>query len=336
LISTPSKEKLVQIIDEASSEGARLHQACLTAGISYRSYLRWKTGKVNDGRLGAEKQVPRKLSIEEAELFYQEANKPEYREQTPGQIVASLLEKGIYFGSERTLYRILKAKSALVNRTESRKPGRHRKPPELRASGPNQVWTWDITWLKTDVKGIFVYGYAVIDIFSRMIVGWTVEQTESPELARNLYDRIIRDRKVKPQFVHADNGGPMKGLSLVAFLTQLQVGLTYSRPRVSDDNPFIESFFRTVKYHVSYPKAFLGLDDAREWFATFIDWYNMKHRHSGIGYVTPNQKHTGADILLFFKRQITLDKAAKEHPERFVSGPRTVAPERIVILNKTA
>lgn len=250
--------------------------------------------------------------------------------------MASLLEKGIYFGSERTLYRILKAKSALINRTESRKPGRQRKPPELKASGPNQVWTWDITWLKTDVKGIFVYGYVVIDIFSRMIVGWSVEQSESPELARNLYERIIRDRKVKPQFIHADNGGPMKGLSLVAFLTQLQVGLTYSRPRVSDDNPFIESFFRTVKYHVSYPKAFFGLNDARKWFATFIDWYNMKHRHSGIGYVTPNQKHTGADILLFSKRQITLNKAAQVHPERFVRGPRTVAPERIVILNKAA
>lgn len=114
--------------------------------------------------------------------------------------------------------------------------------------------------LKVHRSGFYACGYVVIDIFSRMIVGWTVYQTESPELARNLYERIIRDRKVKPQFVHADNGGPMKGLSLVAFLTQLQVGLTYSRPRVSDDNPFIESFFRTVKYHVSYPKAFAGLE----------------------------------------------------------------------------
>ena len=137
-----------------------------------------------------------------------------------------------------------------------------------------------------------------------------IEDHESPELARDLYRRIIRDLGVKPQFVHADNGGPMKGISLVAFLTQLEVGLTYSRPRVSDDNPFIESFFKTVKYSVGYPKVFTGLPVAREWFARFINWYNTCHRHSGIGYVTPQQKHCGADIELFSRRQCTLDLAA--------------------------
>ncbi len=167
-------------------------------------------------------------------------------------------------------------------------------------------------------------------------MGWSIETNESPDHAKALFARIIRDRKVLPKFVHADNGGPMRGLSLVAFLSQLQVGLSYSRPRVSDDNPFIESFFRTVKYHVSYPKLFTELEAAREWFARFIDWYNTSHRHSGIGYVTPHQKHTGQDIHLFERRQLALNAAAILHPERFVQGPRTVTPDRHVRLNKAS
>lgn len=118
------------------------------------------------------------------------------------------------------------------------------------------MWSWDITWLKTDVKGVFLFAYVILDIFSRKIVGWSIEESESPELARNLFRRIIRELGLMPLFVHADNWGPMKGLSLVAFLTQPEVGLTYSRPRVSDDNPFIESFFKSVKYRVGYPKVF--------------------------------------------------------------------------------
>lgn len=128
----------------------------------------------------------------------------------------------------------------------------------------------------------------------------------------------------------------MKGLSLVAFLTQLEAGLSYSRPRVSDDNPYIESFFKTIKYRVGYPKVFRGIQAAREWFARFINWYNTEHRHSGIGYVTPQQKHCGADLLIFERRQITLDKAAAAYPERFVRGPRTVMPEQEVRLNKAS
>lgn len=176
------------------------------------------------------------------------------------------------------------------------------------------MWSWDITWLKTYVKGLFLFAYVILDIFSRKIVGWSIEESESPELARNLFRRIIRELGLMPLFVHADNGGPMKGLSLVAFLTQLEVGLTYSGPRVSDDNPFIESFFKSVKYRVGYPKVFSGILSAREWFARFIDWYNNEHRHSGIGYVTPHEKHSGADILIFERRQITLDAVAAVHP----------------------
>ena len=316
--------------------GARVKIACQTLEISFRSYLRWKAGKLDDGRKGAVKKVPRKLSEAEREAFYKEANTARFRDMTPEQIVSILCEEGTYYGSDRTLYRIFADKKALASRTESRKPGPSKKPPELVATGPNQVWSWDITWLRTDVKGLFYYAYVVIDVFSRAIVGWSIEDCESPEHAKKLFERIITRLGVKPKFVHADNGGPMRGVSLVAFLTELHVGLTHSRPRVSDDNPYIESFFRTVKYHVSFPSNFSTLQAARDWFALFIDWYNTKHRHSGIGYVTPLQKHNGLDIQLFASRQETLNNAARAHPERFVRGPKTVAQPRVVYLNKKA
>ncbi|MGH9439536.1 MAG: IS3 family transposase [Terriglobia bacterium] len=326
----------MRLIGEAVVAGARVKNACQTLEISFRSYLRWKAGKLEDGRKGAAKTVPRKLSDEEREAFYKEANTARFRDMTPDQIVAILCEEGTYYGSERTLYRIFTDKKALASRTESRKPGPSRKPPELVASGPNQVWSWDITWLRTDIKGFFNYAYVVIDVFSRAIVGWSVEDCESPDHAQKLFERIILKSGVRPQFVHADNGGPMRGVSLVAFLTDLQVGLTHSRPRVSDDNPYIESFFRTVKYHVSFPSNFATIQAARDWFALFIDWYNTQHRHSGIGYATPTQKHYGQDIKLLESRQETLNTAARTYPERFVRGPKTVAQPRLVYLNKKA
>lgn len=256
---------------------------------------------------------------------------------TPGQIVAILAEEGVWLGSERTLYRILKTRKALESRTESRRPVTSKKPPELVASGPNQVWSWDITWLRTDVAGIFVFAYVVIDIFSRKVVGWTIEANESDAHAAQLFKRIIRDTGVCPRFVHADNGSPMKGLSLVSFLTRMQVGLTYSRPRISDDNPFIESFFKTLKYTVGYPKAFTGLNEARTWFANFVDWYNTSHRHSGIDFVTPEMRHTGDDIRLLAARNATRQAAFEKHRNRFVRGLKTYSiPIQPVTLNKSA
>ena len=170
----------MELIGEAVGSGARVGAACRIIGISSRTYLRWKLGHVIDRRKGAAKRVPRKLSEAEAERFYQEANAPRFRDMTAAQIVAILSEEGVYYGSERTLYRILKAKNALVSRTESRKPGVSRKPPELVATGPNQVWSWDITWVKTDVKGIFLFAYVVLDVFSRKIVGWSDRRPREP------------------------------------------------------------------------------------------------------------------------------------------------------------
>lgn len=316
-------------------EGARVKKACNTVEISYHSFLRWRAGQVDDLRKGAEKSVPRKLSPDEEEAFYNTANSPEYRDKTPAQIVASLLEKGIYYGSESTLYRIMRKRSALQHRGESKARSKSRKPQELVATAPNQVWTWDITWLKTTVLGMFLYAYVIIDIYSRKIVGWSVESVEDTVLAKELFQKSIRNNSI-PRFVHSDNGGPMKGLNLVAFLTKMKIGLSFSRPRVSDANPFIESFFGSMKGHVKYPKQFESIEEARSWFADFVHWYNNFHSHSGIGYVTPNQKHTGKEVEIFRKRQATLNKAAQLHPERFVKGPKNVTPEKSVILNKAS
>lgn len=324
MLAVAEKEKLVQIVSEAGHDGAGLKRACNTVGIAFKTFRRWKTGNTTDKRKGAPKNVVRKLSNIEVEQFYQEACSERFKDKTPGQIVSNLLEEGIWHGSERTLYRILKTRNALQSRTESRKPSSSKKPAELVADGPHQVWTWDITWLKTEVAGIFLYAYVIIDLFSRKVVGWTLEQSENPELARNLFARVIRDTGFSPRFVHADNGGPMRGLTLVAFLTNLNIGMSFSRPRVSDDNPFIESFFKTLKYRVGYPKTFKDIATARTWFATFVNWYNHEHRHSGIDYFTPNQRHSGEYIGLRNLRQKTLEIARQAHPERFVRPSKNI------------
>jgi transposase InsO family protein len=334
MIPEEQKKHIVQYIQDAVEDGARVKEACACIELSYRSFLRWKAGKTHDGRKGAVKSVPRKLSSAEEQAFFDVANTQEFRDKTPGQIVASLLEKGIYHGSERTLYRILKKREALGHRQKRRAPTKSKKPQELIATDPNQVWNWDITWLPTRVKGIFLFAYVIIDIFSRKIVGWSVEIEESPELAAALFRRTINGQKAKPVFVHADNGGPMKGLSLVALLTMLQVNMTYNRPRVSNDNPFIESFFGSMKGHVKYPKCFEDVEHARIWFAEFVDWYNNQHLHSGIGYVTPAQRHSGQDLDILSERQKTLNKAYEMFPERFVKGTRELLGNRAVILHK--
>lgn len=326
----------MRLIDEAVADGARLKPACHTVEISFKSYLRWRSGKFVDLRKGAAKTVPRKLSEEEIEIFYQTANEVRFRDMTPEQIVAILAEEGIWLGSARTLYRILKKKQALVPRSESKSGTGTRKPPELTATGPNQVWSWDMTWLKSKVSGLFYFAYVIIDIFSRKIVGWSIEDREDAELAQKLFRRVIRDLRVVPEFVHADNGGAMKGYTLVSFLYALNIGLTYSRPRVSDDNPFIESFFKTLKYNVGYPKHFSDETAARQWFARFIHWYNTEHRHSGIEYVTPEQRHSGDHLEILAKRQQTVQLAAQRNPQRFVRGPRRFDPLLAVTLNKAS
>lgn len=245
------------------------------------------------------------------------ATNKRFADRTPEQIVATLAEEGIYVASASTLYRVLRKYKALAHRQESRKPRKAIKTAYRDVTGANQVWSWDITWLKTPVAGIFLYAYTIIDLYDRSIVGWTIETSESEYHSRRLFQRTIRDLGVCPVIVHADNGNPMRGVTLAVFLDSLMITRSYSRPRCSNDNAFIESWHKTLKYSVGYPRSFESLGHARCWFTEFINWYNTEHQHSGIGYVTPQQRRSGAAQEIYERRNRTLHEARIQNPLRW-------------------
>jgi transposase InsO family protein len=253
-------------------------------------------------------------------VFYTVANSIRFRDLTPEQIVAILSEECNYYGSSSTLYRILRKRKAMQHRQETKKPVKNVKAIPTLVTGPNQVWAWDNTWLKTDVVGLFKYGYTIIDLFDRTIVGWSVEDSESDQHARTLFERVIRNHKVVPKIIHADNGGPMRGVSLGAFLDSLCVTRSHSRPRCSNDNAFIESWHKTLKHTVGYPAFFSSLEHARAWYANFVAWYNHEHLHSSLGYVTPHQRRTGEALEIYRIRNQTILNAKMKHPLRWRTG----------------
>lgn len=289
---------------------------------------------MHDNRKGAIKRVPRKLSETERAKILEIACNSRFKDSTAHEIVPLLLEDGEYYGSVRTFYRVLKSADMLYNRSNSKDKKKKNKPPEKIATGPNQVWVWDITLLKSDVRGLFYYAYVIKDIYDKSIVGWEIHESESGENAKALFRRLARKNKMSGIHLHSDNGSPMKSITLLEFLNELHVGNSYSRPRVSNDNAFIESFFKTMKYCPSYPKYFKSLDDSRIWMAEFIHWYNNFHLHSALGYITPMQKRKGKDIAIFKKRNKALKEAKNLYPERW--GKRKTKqwiPLEIVVLN---
>ncbi len=192
---------------------------------------------------------------------------------------------------------------------------------EQKATASDQVYTWDITYMGRTVKGLFYYAYVIMDIFDKSIVGWAVHEEESVVYSADLFERTLKGRKIKLRALHADNGGPMKGITLMALLQELKVEVSHSRPRVSNDNPFSESLFKTMKYRVNYPGRFESLDHARQWMASFVLWYNQEHLHSSIGYVTPEQMRTGQAEAIFRDRNATMREARMAYPERWGSRP---------------
>jgi len=242
------------------------------------------------------------------------------------EVYNSLLDKGIYLASESSFYRILRSKNATTHRCETKEGSSRKKPATLTATAKNQVWMWDITWIKSSVQGLYYYAYVIEDLFDRSIVGWAIYENESAEHAKELFDAVTRKECAHPIFVHSDNGNAMKGITLVAFYYRLGIVPSFSRPRVSDDNPFIESFFKTLKYTCGYPRFFTDIDHARKWFADFIDWYNRSHMHSGLQYVTPSQKRNGDHNAIFAQRNEVIEDAKRKHPERW--GSRDVRKYR--------
>ena len=337
LISPEKRQMAIQAIAEAVSQGARQKKACTIMGITPRSLQNWRRSGLKDQRQTAKKKPGNKLSKQERERVLAVCNSEEFKDQSPKQIVPTLADKGLYIASESSFYRILRDVGQLEHRRRSSAPGTIVKPDPYVADGPNQVWSWDITYLASTVKGRFFYLYLFMDIFSRKIVGWEVHENESSELAANIL-RKAKFAEVLPGnhelVLHSDNGGPMKGATMLATMQKIGVVPSFSRPSVSNDNPFSEALFKTLKYVPVYPsKPFESVDDARQWVAKSCKWYNHSHRHSGLKFVTPIQRHKGEDVKILEQRKHVYEQAKKMHPERWSGKTRNWNYEAIVKLN---
>jgi transposase InsO family protein len=308
----------------AKEEKVSERTVCLLLGITPKTLQNWRKTGLKDRRKGSNRYVSHRLSEAEKQALYDQSISERFKDRTPAEIIATLSYENNYIASESSLYRILREKGALAHRRESKKPRKSTPHIPFIVTGPNQVWAWDITWLRTTVRGIFKYAYSIIDLFDRTLVGWIIEDNESDDHAKKLFTHVIRDQKVVPQIVHADNGNPMRGACLASFLDGLLVSRSYSRPRVSDDNAFIESWHKTLKNTVGYPKAFDSLSDARTWFADFVNWYNNCHMHSGLGYVTPQQRRSGEAEEIYQKRDEGLQAAKLRNPSRWRKGKTKV------------
>jgi putative transposase len=291
-------------------------------GISMRTFQRWtqeRELKV-DGRPGADRPQPEnKLSQEEREAVLDIVNSPAYKSLPPSQIVPTLADEGRYLASESTFYRILREEGQQQHRGRSQAP-ENRPMSTHCATGPNQVWCWDITWLPGPAKGVYFYLYLILDLYSRKIVGWEIHAQESSELASQLLRRAYLREGVGgvPLVLHSDNGSPMKGAALAETLYKLGVVKSHSRPRVSNDNAYAESIFRTCKYRPDYPyKGFAALADARTWVLKFAHWYNVEHKHSGIKFMTPHQRHSGQTHEVMNKRKAVYTAAREANPKRW-------------------
>jgi putative transposase len=251
----------------------------------------------------------------------------------PAQVAAALLDEDRYLCSVRTMYRILDANQEVRERRNQRRHPVYEKP-ELLATGPNQVWSWDITKLRGPRKWTYYYLYVILDIFSRQAVGWMVADCEASSLAKKLISESYEKHQIGEDqlTLHADRGSSMKSKVVALLLSDLGVTKTHSRPYVSDDNPFSEAQFKTLKYRPEFPERFGCIEDARAFCRPFFDWYNV-HYHSGLNWMTPATVHYGRSGQVVQRRQDALDCARREHPERFVSAPRTIPgpPDKVWI-----
>ena len=321
------RTQIIAWVDTAIRQGARQSKAATMIGLPARTLQRWKqSGTIKeDGRKTREFSPPNKLTEAERGRVLSIANSDEFKHMAPHQIVPILAERGIYIASESSFYRILKAENQLAYRHKSRVPTSRAKPKALTATRPNQIFSWDITYLATTVKGQFFYLYIFVDIFSRKIVGWQIYREESSTHAADVIQDVCRQENIAEGQVtlHSDNGSPMKGATMLATLQTLGIMPSLSRPSVSNDNPYSESLFRTLKYRPDYPvKPFGTLEEARQWVTGFVDWYNHEHRHSGIQFVTPAQRHAGNDQAILTRRKATYLAAKTAHPSRWSQAIR--------------
>lgn len=332
------RKQIIVLLDESITAGARQAKACDVLGLSERTLQRWQTGDAvrSDQRPLRDYQPPHKLTaIERAEVLVV-ANSDEFGHLPPSQIVPRLADQGSYLASESTFYRILREEKQLAHRRSERPAHIRTKPRAVCATAPNQLYSWDITYLPSHIRGQFFYLYLFVDIFSRKIVGWQVYEEENSALAGELLRDLCHREGIqsKQLILHSDNGSPMKGSTMLATLQQLGVMPSFSRPSVSNDNPYSESLFKTLKYRPEYPlKPFADVTEARQWVTELVTWYNHEHRHSAIRFVTPAQRHQGLDDKLLDNRKAVYEAARAKHPQRWSGSPRNWQKIQEVHLN---
>lgn len=305
-------------------------------GLTCRTVQRWRNqGGGYDRRNGPKTAPTNKLTRAEQQQVLAIANSSEYRDLSPRQIVPRLADQGQYVASESTFYRLLRAENQLTHRERCR-PVTHRRPKEKKATSPCQVWSWDITYLKTIVKGQFFYLYIILDVWSRKIIAAQVYAAERDQNSSLLFMDAVCQHNIDPEglILHSDNGSPMKGSTMLATLQHLGVMPSFSRPQVSNDNPYSESLFRTLKYRPEYPsQPFASIGEAQRWVDRFVHWYNTEHRHSEIRFVTPDERHYGKEKTILDKRKDVYEQSRRKNPGRWIKQTRNWEPIEVVILN---
>jgi transposase InsO family protein len=324
--SLEDRKAIVARVVEAVSAGARREVACKCIEMELRTLQRWEMSPGSgDRRAGPIAGPVNKFSAVETSRIRAILTSKEFVDLPPTQIVPTLADRGEYAGSESSFYRILRAENLAAHRGRSSPAKLRHKPKDFTARGPKEVWSWDITYLNASVRGTYFYLYMFLDVFSRKVVGWQVFERESADYAASLFEKICGGEGLDPRglVLHADNGGPMKGATMLATLQRLGVVKSFSRAAVSDDNPFSEALFRTMKYRPGYPrKPFSNIGEARAWVDGFVDWYNTEHLHSEIGFTTPASRHSGADHKILDLRHELYQKARQSHPERWSGATR--------------
>jgi putative transposase len=339
MTSLPERHQFVNWFTEAVAAGARKALVCLEMGLTLRTLQRWTQRDTlsADARTTTLRPVPSNaLSEDERNAILAACNRPEYAHLPPSQLVPRLADQGCYLGSEATFYRVLRAADQQHRRGRNQAPRKRARPTTYAANGANQVWSWDITYLPTPVRGQYYYLYLILDIYSRKAVGYEVHENEDGGKAAELLQRTVMREQCfgQPLVLHSDNGAPMKSVTLLEKMYDLGVSPSRGRPRCSNDNPFSEAAFRTLKYCPQWPKrGFANLDAARVWVRDFIRWYNGEHRHSQIRFVTPAERHQGKDVDVLARRHVLYQKARDQHPERWSGKTRNWQAVGTVTLN---
>jgi putative transposase len=312
--------------------------ACALLAVARATYYRMRRPRPEPAPRPMLASSPRALTAGEQQAVLDVLHEPRFVDLAPAEVYATLLDEGRYLCSERTMYRILAAHQEVRERRDQLRHAAHPRP-ELLATSPNELWSWDITKLLGPAKWTYFYLYVILDVFSRYVVGWMVAHRESATLAKKLIEETCRREGIEPSqlTLHADRGSSMTSKSVALLLSDLGVSKTHSRPHVSNDNPFSESNFKTLKYRPDFPDRFGCIEDSRAHCGRFFDWYNHDHRHGSLGLLTPAQVHRGLTDVAVQRRRSVLDAAYLAHPERFVRGaPKPALPPAEVWINKPA